>query len=503
MFFEESVDVIPLITCEEGEFRCNHAALEWLEAQECSQLRVCSIAGKYRTGKSFLMNRLMDAPPNSGFGVGNTINACTKGIWMYPKLFKNTEGEGLLFLDTEGIGALDATSEHDVRIFTMGLLLSSIFIYNSVGAIDESSIQSLSLMTKICQHVRVHANQEATESELAPHFPEFMWVLRDFSLRIESKEGVKLTQGEYLESALADPAGGSGGVRKAIRNFFASRSLTVMPRPTNKDSMETLERSPGAISAKFRESVQQMKERIMSTGKLLRVNDQHVTPRAFAAMCKHTASQMHGGGIPSLKDAWSMMADIQARDARDAALALFATRSVDTEATASQQTMLRQTEAWKAETLAAFDTRVRSLDSCCTDIRLQLSNELVERCDHIMHTNTQRVVLLVEQSVLRVGQDIEANLLQLHMYLSEAHARISAEHAGDAHCLAHWMSCVFEKLVSSWLPSFHMEVERKHTLSNANVQQLTASKEKLEGRHGGGGRVARKRTTAVQTDGRY
>jgi hypothetical protein len=40
---------------------------------------IIAVAGKYRTGKSFLLNRiLLDKKDNSGFGVGPTINPCTK-----------------------------------------------------------------------------------------------------------------------------------------------------------------------------------------------------------------------------------------------------------------------------------------------------------------------------------------------------------------------------------------------------------------------------------------
>ncbi len=40
---------------------------------------VIAVAGKYRTGKSFLLNRiLLDKKDSNGFGVGPTINPCTK-----------------------------------------------------------------------------------------------------------------------------------------------------------------------------------------------------------------------------------------------------------------------------------------------------------------------------------------------------------------------------------------------------------------------------------------
>lgn len=42
---------------------------------------VCIRAGKYRTGKSFLLNCLIGRA--SAFAVGPTVEACTKGIWVY------------------------------------------------------------------------------------------------------------------------------------------------------------------------------------------------------------------------------------------------------------------------------------------------------------------------------------------------------------------------------------------------------------------------------------
>ena len=51
-------------------------------------------------------------------------------------------------MDTEGIGATDQHENHDSKIFLLALLMSSYFIYNSVGTIDEKAIQNLSLIVK-------------------------------------------------------------------------------------------------------------------------------------------------------------------------------------------------------------------------------------------------------------------------------------------------------------------------------------------------------------------
>ena len=43
-------------------------------------------------------------------------------------------------MDSEGLGATDESSSHDIRIFCLSIVLSSMIIYNSLGTIDESAI---------------------------------------------------------------------------------------------------------------------------------------------------------------------------------------------------------------------------------------------------------------------------------------------------------------------------------------------------------------------------
>jgi hypothetical protein len=61
----------------------------------------------------------------------------------------------ILIIDSEGIGALDEDSTHDSRIFALTILLSSCFIYNSIGSIDENAIQNLSLIVNLTKNIHI------------------------------------------------------------------------------------------------------------------------------------------------------------------------------------------------------------------------------------------------------------------------------------------------------------------------------------------------------------
>lgn len=48
---------------------------------------------------------------SNGFGVGPTVNPCTKGLWIWGTPIKGYSPDGepmnILIIDSEGIGALD------------------------------------------------------------------------------------------------------------------------------------------------------------------------------------------------------------------------------------------------------------------------------------------------------------------------------------------------------------------------------------------------------------
>lgn len=61
------------------EFIITEEAKEILYNPKFKHIGIVSLVGKYRTGKSFLLNRvLLNQKKENGFGVAPTIKPCTK-----------------------------------------------------------------------------------------------------------------------------------------------------------------------------------------------------------------------------------------------------------------------------------------------------------------------------------------------------------------------------------------------------------------------------------------
>ena len=162
-----------------GKCTLTEEAEEMLSKIENNLAIVC-IAGIYRSGKSYLLNRLLGR--QDGFEIGPNISSCTKGLWICGDTVKlknkNTE---VLIIDTEGLASAfeDRNESIDMIIFCLSLLLSSLFIYNSMKNIDESAIENLALVLNFAKKIQSKYNEI---NDYANNFPSLLWVLRDFAL---------------------------------------------------------------------------------------------------------------------------------------------------------------------------------------------------------------------------------------------------------------------------------------------------------------------------------
>uniref|UniRef100_A0A8C2IZR1 GB1/RHD3-type G domain-containing protein n=1 Tax=Cyprinus carpio TaxID=7962 RepID=A0A8C2IZR1_CYPCA len=298
-------------TASDGKLCVQQSALQVLE-QIQQPVVVVAVVGLYRTGKSYLMNRL--AGKQTGFALGSTIESKTKGIWMWCVPHPTKPGTTLVLLDTEGLGDVDkGDSVHDTRIFSLAVLLSSTLVLNSRGTIDNR------ILTELTEYIKIKSPDEVVDDgEFVKFFPSFIWAVRDFTLQLNI-EGKDATEDEYLEFALKLKLGNSIQVnnynlpRECIRKYFPSRKCFTFPFPTNPDNVSYLETlDPAEISKRFLEVTNRFCQFIFDQSQVKNLKDGHtVTGRVLGHLVKTYVDTIASGAVPCLENAVIAMALIE------------------------------------------------------------------------------------------------------------------------------------------------------------------------------------------------
>lgn len=316
-------EAIPLIIYDVNQksFYLNPDAEEIISKIE-SPLGVISVAGMYRTGKSYLLNRML-LNRSSGFSVGPSINPCTKGLWVWSKSINGFSPSGepvnVLIIDTEGIGATDEDQNHDSKIFTLGLLLSSYFVYNSLNSIDENAIQNLSFIVNVSKNIQLSANQrrnnETDTKDLSLYLPSFLWVIRDFALKLVDPDGNPITAKDYLEKSLESQKGFSDSldqknkIRQLLKDFFKERNCITLVRPlTKEENLQNLERMDlSQLRPEFSEQVNNLRKMVLKNIRPKTLNGQVLNGAMFCSMIKSYMEAINQGAVPVIENAWGFM----------------------------------------------------------------------------------------------------------------------------------------------------------------------------------------------------
>ncbi|KAM0939534.1 putative guanylate-binding protein [Dioscorea sansibarensis] len=322
-----------LVYCDEnGKFRMDPEAVAALQLVK-GPIGVVSVCGRARQGKSFILNQLLGR--SSGFQVAPTHRPCTKGLWMWSAPIKRTALDGteynLLLLDSEGIDAYDQTGTYSTQIFSLAVLLSSMFVYNQMGGIDEAALDRLSLVTEMTKHIRVRASGgKSTVSEIGQFSPIFVWLLRDFYLEL-SEGNQKITPRDYLELALR-PVQGLGKdlsskneIRESIRNLFPDRECFALVRPLNKESdLQRLDQIPlDKLRPEFRSGLDALTKFIFERTRPKQVGATIMTGPVLAGITLSFLDAINKGAVPTISSSWQNVEEAECHRAYDKAAEVY------------------------------------------------------------------------------------------------------------------------------------------------------------------------------------
>lgn len=262
-----------------------------------------------------------------------------------------------IFLDSEGLGSTDQTASFDTQLFSLSLLLSSLFILNTSGTINETALEQLELVVQMTERIKVGGGTGAASSSsgkgskpgsfgeqpgaassssggqdlaaLAHFFPAFLWILRDFSLELTNAAGQPISPNEYLEDALRPTAANKKGaaeknrIRQAIRSVFESRQCVTLVRPVaeERDLQRVSSLGAGQLRNEFANQIQSLKSMIPNLASPKSIDGVQLNGKAFVALASNYIAAINAGSIPTIRTAFANVQEIQGREAVDAAWA--------------------------------------------------------------------------------------------------------------------------------------------------------------------------------------
>ncbi|XP_065435444.1 guanylate-binding protein 1-like isoform X3 [Chrysemys picta bellii] len=400
----------------DGELQLNQRALALLQSVR-QPVVVVAIAGLYRTGKSYLLNRLA-GKDRGGFSLGATVQSHTKGIWMWCLPHPRRAGHTLVLLDTEGLGDVEkGDAKNDVWIFTLAVLLSGTLVYNSLGTIDQRALEQLHYVTELTEHIKVKVAGEGgrqkgeDSAEFVHFFPAFVWAVRDFTLQLEL-DGREITEDEYLENALKRRQGQPEKLdlpKKYLRQYFPSRKCFVFDRPAPRCDLARLDELPeAALSPDFLEPAQRFCSHIHQHAGTKTLPGGHVvTGTLLGNLAVTYVIAIRSGAVPCMESAVLALAQIENSAAVGEAVAVYEEQLEWRAAlpTESVQELLEVHAQCEREALRAFMARAFKDDE--QQYQQQLKDKLDSKRAELCHRNEEASSDRCKAVLMELSQELE------------------------------------------------------------------------------------------------
>ena len=329
---------IQMVSLSGSKFELSDEAVNFFKSRERG-IALCCVIGKFRSGKSYLMNKVMNLRQKKGFTVSPSVNACTRGLWIWTKpVILEKQNLEIFFMDTEGLDAPGKDQSLDSKLFALAVMVSSYFMFNSNGNIDEPSIESLSMITHIINNVAVSkdANLDSGEAlyQLSQYAPSFLWILRNMILEMQDLKGRPVNAAMYLESSLTDvpQLGGqsrnlerSMEIRRAILNFVKSRDCVALIRPHKDEKiLQRLQDVPDAsIEPAFLEGVITIRRKILANCTQKVIDGVPITGPMIIAYLAQFIEAFNENTRPIVSTAWRALLESECEETLRKAITVY------------------------------------------------------------------------------------------------------------------------------------------------------------------------------------
>ena len=349
-----------------------------------SDFYLVGVSGPYHSGKSFMLNALVNrtrsSPVPSPFEVGKTTESQTRGMWLHGgPLDRRGLDHGVVFLDCEGLAATENTEQHDAKLFAISTLLTAHHLFNTIRNIDTHSLDALEILARRARLFQLKSGLKGAEAGigagagdfmLSPEgallaFPTLTWVVQNF---YQAQIGGE-TPTEWLHrllravvetrqvasSSLSDEASSSGGplflaappsvddegdgapsaslsesrAKSTLMDIFPGMTATTMGLPSVKRA-ELGDLGTADLSKLEAEYVE---DAATLWGHIDTALGENPSARVLSGPTLHAflsvlVSAANEGNMDSVPSMWRLYVQSQVREASDAATALFSRRAL-------------------------------------------------------------------------------------------------------------------------------------------------------------------------------
>ena len=284
---------------------------------------VISVAGTFRTGKSFIldmMSRYLTTSDKSrwiahrseGFPWKSGCDAHTNGMSMsqpIPVTLQSGEEVVILLMDTQGIFDGNSTMTDSTRIFTLSTLLSSVQIFNVMNNLKGDDLDNLQLFAEY--------GRLAMDNAEGKPFQDLIFLIRDW--QHTQNHGLGSQGGnELVEKRLSSNKKSLVQRREHINACFTNVSGFLLPHPGEAvASGHQFTGDAKDMDTKFVSTLEELMSTLLSPDKLsVKMNGSHpLTCRHLETLIKTCTKLFLSGELPNAPTTLQAIADVSSRTA--------------------------------------------------------------------------------------------------------------------------------------------------------------------------------------------
>lgn len=332
-----------------GDLELVDEGVEQLQRIE-GEVAIIGVVGPYHSGKSFLLNALINmwrsqsfrrttgtdahldikchffSAQNNIFTVGDTVAPKTMGIWLLETDITLEDGTKVLFMDTEGFYGQDVSESYDAKVFTASTLLSSYLLYNSIKLIDQSAVEYVEILARRTQLFQIkniirtvdeesisdHLDQLSSSGKQSARshvlqyndFPPLTWVVEDFFQDLQG-----MTPAQWLNQYIDGQRDQSAETKETTLRDVFQRGIdchTLFLPSSELSELENLGSVDlNSLTSKFIDDVRSLQEKVESNVHVKVIDDERMTGSGVAALLQFILSYINRDTFPKVPSLWN------------------------------------------------------------------------------------------------------------------------------------------------------------------------------------------------------